>query len=292
MSLTHLRAGVIGTGFIGPVHIEALKRLGIQVVAVCDTDANAAAAAERFGIPNAIGGLQYQRLVGHPEVDVVHVASPNRLHAEHSLAALGRRQARGLREAAGDDQRRDREDRRGGEEEPARVRGELQPALLRRAADAARDGRRRPVRAHHPRQRQLLPGLAVPRHRLQLAAAAEGRRQAPRAGRHRHALDGRGLVHPRRPRRRGLRRSRHPPQEAPAPAGRGQDVQRQDRGRPLAELQGRDRGLRVGAAALRGWRARHACRCRRWRPGARTSCGWRSTARSSRRGGTPSRPSN
>ena len=88
MSLTHLRAGVIGTGFIGPVHIEALKRLGIQVVAVCDTDANAAAASERFGIPNAIGGLQYQRLVGHPEVDVVHVASPNRLHAEHSLAAL------------------------------------------------------------------------------------------------------------------------------------------------------------------------------------------------------------
>ena len=88
MSLTHLRAGVIGTGFIGPVHIEALKRLGIQVVAVCDTDANAAAAAERFGIPNAIGGLQFQRLVSHPDVDVVHVASPNRLHAEHSLAAL------------------------------------------------------------------------------------------------------------------------------------------------------------------------------------------------------------
>lgn len=79
---------MIGTGFIGPVHIEALKRLGIQVVAVCDTDANAEAAAARFGIPNAIGGLQYKRLVGHPDVDVVHVASPNRLHAEHSLAAL------------------------------------------------------------------------------------------------------------------------------------------------------------------------------------------------------------
>jgi predicted dehydrogenase len=88
MSLTHLRAGVIGTGFIGPVHIEALKRLGVQVVAVCDTDANAAAAAARFGIPNPIGDFQYQRLVEHPEVDVVHVASPNRLHAEHSLAAL------------------------------------------------------------------------------------------------------------------------------------------------------------------------------------------------------------
>ena len=88
MALTHLRAGVIGTGFIGPVHIEALKRLGVQVVAVCDTDANAAAASARFGIPEAIGGFQYQRLVRHPEVDVVHIASPNRLHAEHSLAAL------------------------------------------------------------------------------------------------------------------------------------------------------------------------------------------------------------
>jgi len=88
MSLTHLRAGVIGTGFIGPVHIEALKRLGVQVVAVCDTDANAAAAAARFGIANAIGGFRYHELVSHPDVDVVHIASPNRLHAEHSLAAL------------------------------------------------------------------------------------------------------------------------------------------------------------------------------------------------------------
>ena len=72
MSLTHLRAGVIGTGFIGPVHIEALKRLGIQVVAVCDTDANAQAAAARFGIPNPIGGFKYQQLVEHPEAVELH----------------------------------------------------------------------------------------------------------------------------------------------------------------------------------------------------------------------------
>ncbi len=31
MNLSHLRAGIIGTGFIGPVHLEALKRLGVQV---------------------------------------------------------------------------------------------------------------------------------------------------------------------------------------------------------------------------------------------------------------------
>ena len=33
--LHRLRAGIIWTGFIGPVHIEALKRLGVQVTAVC-----------------------------------------------------------------------------------------------------------------------------------------------------------------------------------------------------------------------------------------------------------------
>ena len=32
MKISDLRAGVIGTGFIGPVHIEALRRLGVQVV--------------------------------------------------------------------------------------------------------------------------------------------------------------------------------------------------------------------------------------------------------------------
>ena len=36
--MTHhpLKAGVIGTGFIGPVHIEALRRLGVPVTALCD----------------------------------------------------------------------------------------------------------------------------------------------------------------------------------------------------------------------------------------------------------------
>ena len=32
--MADLKVGVIGTGFIGPAHIEALRRLGIEVVAV------------------------------------------------------------------------------------------------------------------------------------------------------------------------------------------------------------------------------------------------------------------
>jgi predicted dehydrogenase len=83
-----IRAGVIGAGFIGPVHIEALKRIGAQVVAVCASNESARAAAERFGIPHAIGNHDYARLIALPEVDVVHIASPNRHHCEQALAAL------------------------------------------------------------------------------------------------------------------------------------------------------------------------------------------------------------
>jgi predicted dehydrogenase len=84
--INELRAGVIGTGFIGPVHIEALRRLGVPVVALCDLPKTVAAQAARFGIPRAFG--DYRELLQCPEVDVVHIASPNRFHAEMALAAI------------------------------------------------------------------------------------------------------------------------------------------------------------------------------------------------------------
>ncbi|RFC49878.1 MAG: putative dehydrogenase [Verrucomicrobia bacterium] len=87
-SLAHLRAGVIGTGFIGPVHIEALNRLGIQVTAVCGSSASAAATASQWGIPHVFGDYDYKALIACPEVDVVHITSPNNQHVEQSIAAL------------------------------------------------------------------------------------------------------------------------------------------------------------------------------------------------------------
>ncbi len=81
-----LRAGVIGTGFIGPVHVEALRRLGVAVTALCDVGDLATAAAERLGIPHAFS--DYRDLLACPEVDVVHITTPNRFHCEMSLAAL------------------------------------------------------------------------------------------------------------------------------------------------------------------------------------------------------------
>jgi len=88
ISLSHLRCGLIGTGFIGPVHLEAVKRLGAQVTAVCGSTKSARALAERWGVPEVYGGYDYQALLASPNVDVVHITSPNRVHVEQSLAAL------------------------------------------------------------------------------------------------------------------------------------------------------------------------------------------------------------
>ncbi len=86
--LHHLRAGVIGTGFIGPVHIEALKRLGVQVVAICGSKKSAQATADQWGIAEVYGDYDYRALLRSPNVDVVHITSPNKVHVEQALAAL------------------------------------------------------------------------------------------------------------------------------------------------------------------------------------------------------------
>jgi predicted dehydrogenase len=88
MPLHKLRAGVIGTGFIGPVHIEGLKRLGVQVTAICGSTKSAQATADKWGIPEVYGDYDYRAMLASPNVDVVHITSPNKVHVEQSLAAL------------------------------------------------------------------------------------------------------------------------------------------------------------------------------------------------------------
>lgn len=84
-SIRQLRAGIIGTGFIGPVHVEALRRLGVPVTALCDVPERVEAAAASLGIPTAFA--DYRQLVRSPDVDVVHITAPNRFHCEMALAA-------------------------------------------------------------------------------------------------------------------------------------------------------------------------------------------------------------
>jgi predicted dehydrogenase len=87
LSISQIRAGVIGSGFIGPVHIEALRRLGVQVTALCGSD-KAHSVAEKWGIPVAIPGYDHRALLERDDVDVVHITSPNRHHHTQALDAL------------------------------------------------------------------------------------------------------------------------------------------------------------------------------------------------------------
>ena len=75
-----IAAGIIGTGFIGPAHVEAARRLGnVEIVAVAE--ANEALAKEKAAalfIPKAYGN--YHDLLADDQIQVVHNCTPNHLH--------------------------------------------------------------------------------------------------------------------------------------------------------------------------------------------------------------------
>ncbi len=74
-------SALVGTGFIGPVHVEALRRLGRNVVGVLgSTPERGQAAAKSLGIPRAY--QTYDELLADAAVRVVHLTSPNRFHFE------------------------------------------------------------------------------------------------------------------------------------------------------------------------------------------------------------------
>jgi predicted dehydrogenase len=87
MSLAQIGAAVIGTGFIGTVHVEALRRIGVQVRGVLgSTPDRGSARALALGVPKAYDSLE--ALLADPAVDVVHVTSPNHLHVPQASAVL------------------------------------------------------------------------------------------------------------------------------------------------------------------------------------------------------------
>ena len=85
--ITEIGAAVVGTGFIGVVHVEALRRLGVQVHGVVGSSRQRAASRARdLGLPPAYES--FQAMLNDARVDVVHITSPNHLHHEHAKAAL------------------------------------------------------------------------------------------------------------------------------------------------------------------------------------------------------------
>lgn len=78
---------LVGTGFIGPIHLEALRRAGRRVVGVLGSSPDKSRqAAAALGLVR--GYDDYAALLADPEVGAVHITSPNRLHFAQARDAL------------------------------------------------------------------------------------------------------------------------------------------------------------------------------------------------------------
>ncbi len=87
MTQKGLKVGIIGTGFIGPAHVEGLRRLGIEVTGILDINPEAARAkADSLHIDRVYQNLE--EMCSDPDLDVIHITSPNYLHYEQAKAAL------------------------------------------------------------------------------------------------------------------------------------------------------------------------------------------------------------
>jgi predicted dehydrogenase len=82
-----MKAAITGTGFMGGTHTEGLRRAGVDVIGILGSSPQkSSAAAARFQIPKAYGTLD--ELLADPEVDAVHITTPNRFHFESAKRAI------------------------------------------------------------------------------------------------------------------------------------------------------------------------------------------------------------
>ena len=82
-----LQAAIAGTGFIGRVHARSLRLAGAELVGVASSSPeSAAAAAAELGADRAYDSAE--ALVDDPNVDAVHICTPNHLHLPLAEAAL------------------------------------------------------------------------------------------------------------------------------------------------------------------------------------------------------------
>ena len=83
-----LRTAVFGTGFMGRVHTEGIRRLGnVEVVAIAaSSQEKARQFADELSVEGATG--DYRTLLADPNLDAVHICTPNALHFPMAMAAL------------------------------------------------------------------------------------------------------------------------------------------------------------------------------------------------------------
>ena len=86
-----VKVGIIGCGGIGQnKHMPSLSKIeNVQIVAFCDLiEERAQMCKEKFGTPDAFVCTDYKELLAIPDIEVVHVLTPNREHAQITVDAL------------------------------------------------------------------------------------------------------------------------------------------------------------------------------------------------------------
>ncbi len=79
--MANLKVGIIGMGFIGMAHLDALRRIGgVEVTALARGSERAKALAAAYGVPRVYETAD--ELLRDPEIQVIHNCTPNHLHLE------------------------------------------------------------------------------------------------------------------------------------------------------------------------------------------------------------------
>ena len=81
-----LRAGILGGGFMAQVHARAIRDSSHDVVALASSSLESGTrAANKLNIATVFGS--WQELIASPDIDVVHICTPNVFHAEMAIGA-------------------------------------------------------------------------------------------------------------------------------------------------------------------------------------------------------------
>jgi predicted dehydrogenase len=84
---TNIKAAILGTGFIGGVHTQMLRRAGVQVRGMLGSSPQRGkAGAAAHGLAHAYASLD--EVLNDDAIDVVHVTTPNHAHYEQVMAVL------------------------------------------------------------------------------------------------------------------------------------------------------------------------------------------------------------
>lgn len=85
--MKNINAAIIGLGFVGRAHLEALRRLGITVQGVLgSTPERSKASRDALGLPRAYASLE--ELAADPSLHVVHLCTPNNEHFQEASQLL------------------------------------------------------------------------------------------------------------------------------------------------------------------------------------------------------------